>query len=121
MALINEIPFHSQQRSQITELIEELERAVIVEPTEMPKNVVTMNSHIDVEDIDSGKITTLHLVYPEDADISKQKVSVFSPIGTAIVGYGLGDIIEWPVPSGVKQFKIKDIHYQPEASGDYHL
>ena len=71
--------------------------------------------HLDHEDIE------LTLVYPEDADLAKNKMSVLSPIGTAILGYKAGDIVEWEVPSGITQIHIKGILYQPEASGDYHL
>jgi regulator of nucleoside diphosphate kinase len=43
-----------------------------------------------------------------------------APIGTAVLGYRLGDTIEWKVPAGLKKFKVEEIVYQPEAAGDYH-
>lgn len=120
-ALINKIPFNSFLTAQVKDLREELSRAVVVESTEIPEDIVTMNSRIDIENLDSNIITTIQLVYPDDANIDEQKISIFSPIGTAIIGYRVGDIIDWPVPSGMKKFKIKTIHYQPEASGSYDL
>jgi regulator of nucleoside diphosphate kinase len=119
--LINKIPFNSFLTAQVKDLREELNRAVVVESADIPEDIVTMNSRIDIENLDSDKITTLQLVYPDDANIDEQKISIFSPIGTAIIGYRVGDIIDWPVPSGMKKFKIKTIHYQPEASGSYDL
>jgi regulator of nucleoside diphosphate kinase len=119
--LINEIPPNSKQYLELTDLITEIERAEVVESTEIPENVVTMNSRIDVVDIDTNKTMTLQLVYPDASDIEHGKISIFSPVGTAILGYKAGDIIEWQVPSGIKRLKIENIHYQPEASGDYHL
>jgi regulator of nucleoside diphosphate kinase len=54
-------------------------------------------------------------------DFSEGKISILAPIGTAILGYKRGDIIEWPVPSGLRRLKVDDVLYQPEAEGDYHL
>ena len=119
--LIRDIPPHSGLRAELTQLIEELDRAVIVGPEEIPHDVVTMNSRIDVEDIDTGEMLSLSLVYPADANLEERKISIFSPIGTAVIGYRIGDVIEWSVPSGIRKLKIKDIQYQPEAAGDYHL
>ena len=48
-------------------------------------------------------------------------VSILAPIGTAIIGYREGDIIEWDVPGGLKRFRITEIVYQPERLGNYEL
>ena len=61
------------------------------------------------------------LVFPEEADIDKNKISVLAPIGTAVLGYKVGDVIKWKVPDGEDFFQITNILYQPEANGDYHL
>jgi regulator of nucleoside diphosphate kinase len=61
------------------------------------------------------------LVFPENADLKQGKVSILAPIGTAMLGYEVGDIFEWDVPAGKRRLKVKRIIYQPEASGDYHL
>jgi regulator of nucleoside diphosphate kinase len=60
------------------------------------------------------------LVFPGDADSARGKVSILAPIGTAVLGYKIGDMIEWEVPAGRKRFKVEQIVYQPEAAGDYH-
>jgi regulator of nucleoside diphosphate kinase len=67
--------------------------------------------------INAGK--ELKLVYPQNADIRKGYVSVIAPIGTALLGYKKGDVIEWDVPAGKKKFLISEILYQPEANGEY--
>ena len=72
-------------------------------------------------DLDSGEEMTYTLVFPDIADISKNKISILAPIGTALIGYRLGDIIEWKVPAGLRKFKVEEILYQPEAMGDYNL
>lgn len=96
----------------------EVENAKVVSSQEIPHDVITMNSavqlHLNDEDIE------VTLVFPEEADFSNNKMSVLSPIGTAILGYREGDTVEWAVPSGITQIHIKKIIYQPEASGDYH-
>jgi regulator of nucleoside diphosphate kinase len=61
------------------------------------------------------------LVFPDHADISAGKISVFAPIGTAMLGYRVGDVIEWAVPEGRRRLKVTEVLYQPEASGNYHL
>jgi len=48
-------------------------------------------------------------------------MSILAPIGTAILGYKLGDTIEWLAPSGLRRLRVDDILYQPEAAGDYEL
>ncbi len=102
-------------------LEKELYSGKLVEPQAVPANVVTMNSQVSVTDIDSGETTTYTLVFPSAANISQNKLSILAPLGMALLGYAKGDVIEWPVPSGVRKVRVENILYQPEASGDYHL
>ena len=92
----------------------ELDIAKIVSPEDVPSNVVTMNSTVGLRQTRSKEVETYTLVYPEDADIARGKLSVLAPIGTAILGYRVGDRVEWPVPSGVIRFKIEELVFQPE-------
>lgn len=102
-------------------LMNELNRAKKVEPAKVPKDLVTMNSIITLQHMKTEQITKLQIVYPEDADLTKKKISIFAPIGTALLGYRKGDIVSWDVPSGTAEFKILDIVYQPESEGDLDL
>ena len=95
----------------------ELDIAEIVSPDEVPPNVVTMNSTVRLRQLRKKEIETYTLVYPSDADIAKGKLSVLAPIGTAILGYRVGDRVEWQVPSGMIQFKIEELVFQPERDG----
>ena len=61
------------------------------------------------------------LVYPEDADERTGKLSVFSDIGTAILGYRAGDAFSWRMPNRTCHIRIGKVLYQPEAAGHYHL
>jgi regulator of nucleoside diphosphate kinase len=113
--------FGSGNRTDLEALADELARAEIVASREVQPDVVTMNSKVVLRDIDTLKEMTCTLVFPRDADIDKGAISVLAPVGTAILGYSKGDVVEWPVPSGIRQFRIEKILYQPEAAGDFHL
>ncbi len=97
----------------------ELDIAKVVKPEEVPPNVVTMNSIVRLRQLRSTRTETetYTLVYPEDADIAKGKLSVLAPIGTAILGYRVGDCVEWTVPSGTVRIKIEELVFQPERDG----
>lgn len=105
-----------------TELLdEELARAVVVEPHEIPPNVVTMNSEFVYEDVELGSRRALRLVYPPQADANRGWISVLAPLGSALLGLRVGQEITWTMPSGRKRLKICEIIYQPEAAGDWDL
>ncbi len=101
----------------------ELDRACVVRPMEVPKNVVTMNSRVRLRDLDSGDTVEFSLVYPSQPyaagsdHLAEMTVSVLAPIGTAILGYRVGDSIEWEVPAGVRRLKVEKVLFQPEAAG----
>ena len=59
------------------------------------------------------------LVFPHSANINQNRISILAPIGTALIGYKIGDIIEWKVPGGLRKLKVEEILYQPEASGNF--
>lgn len=103
------------------ELETELLRADVVEPTEIPANVVTMNSTVRFKVASSPEEFELTLVYPKDLDASGKKISILAPIGSALLGLTQGDQIQWPTPDGgVQQVTIQEITYQPERNGEYH-
>jgi regulator of nucleoside diphosphate kinase len=98
----------------------ELARAEIVDPKRVPKNVVTMNSTVKLRDLDTKEIETYTLVFPEQADIANNKLSVLAPVGTAILGQRVGDVLRWRVPSGWRRLKVERVLYQPERAGVFH-
>jgi len=99
----------------------ELSRGKVVAPTDVPPDVVTMNSRVHLVDLDTEEEMVYTLVFPHEADITQSKISVLAPIGTAILGYRVGDTLTWQVPDGMRRLRVKQILYQPEAAGDYHL
>ncbi|MEQ4576293.1 MAG: nucleoside diphosphate kinase regulator [Gammaproteobacteria bacterium] len=102
-------------------LSEELGRARIVAPEQMPADVVTMHSRLECQDELQGDTHTLTLVYPNEADVERHRVSVLAPVGSALLGLSLGQCIDWETPQGRKlRLRVTAIHYQPEAAGDFH-
>jgi regulator of nucleoside diphosphate kinase len=115
------LSFTSRDTQHLESLQKELERAHIVEPQAVPRDIVTMNSRVRLKDLNSGDERIYTLVFPTEADVTQNKISILAPVGTAMLGYRVGDKIDWPVPSGMKTFRIEEILYQPEAAGDFHL
>lgn len=104
-----------------TALQEELNRAEIVEPGQVPPTVVTMNSTIRFVIESSGEEFCMTLVYPKDANGGGEKISILAPVGSALLGLSVGDRIEWPAPGGgLIQVKLEEILYQPERAGELH-
>jgi regulator of nucleoside diphosphate kinase len=110
-----------RDRDHLNSLENELDRAHVVNPSEIPHDVVTMNSQVQIEDVDTGKENVYTLVFPSDADIAEHKLSILAPLGTALLGSQAGGTINWPVPAGMRTMRIREVLYQPEAAGAYHL
>lgn len=103
------------------DLTAELNRALTVSPDEVPSGVVTMNSRVVLSDLETGEKETYTLVFPHEADIAEGRLSVLAPIGTAILGQHVGDVLKWRVPAGVRRLKIEEIVYQPERESAFNL
>jgi len=98
----------------------ELERAKIVEPDQVPSNVVTMNSTVRFTIAQSGEEFELTLVYPKDAG-QPDRISVLAPVGSALLGLAVGEELDWPRPGGgVSTVRVTGVVYQPERAGDLH-
>ena len=114
--------FHNHpDKKNLKDLENELDRAIIVEPKAVPPTVVTMNSKVRFKDLESGEEVVYTVVFPEESDVPHGKISVVAPIGTALLGYKAGDVVEWAVPAGRRRFQITGVIYQPEAAGHFHL
>ena len=75
-----------------------------------------MNSRVRVKDLNNGRETTYQIVFPGDADVARNRISVLAPIGTGLLGYSAGATLEWRVPSGIRRFRILAVEYQPVAA-----
>jgi regulator of nucleoside diphosphate kinase len=97
----------SAHTEHIEKLKRELERARIVPETELPGDVIAMNSTVELEDLEDGEIMTYTLVFPENADVESGKISILAPLGMAMLGFKVGDEFEWPVPAGLLRVRVR--------------
>lgn len=105
----------SPDRANLDRLEHELDRAEIVESSDVLPDVVTMNSEVRLRDLDSGDVIRYRLVFPSQVR-APNDISVLAPVGTALLGYRAGDVVEWRVPKGIRRLQILQVVYQPEAS-----
>ncbi len=103
--------------SDLEQLEAELARRVPVAADDLPGDVVTLNSDVQLLDLEAGEVFGCTLVMPEEADPTLFKISVLAPIGLAVLGHQVGDTVEWPVPAGAQRLKVLALLYQPEAAG----
>ena len=106
---------NDRARAEITALQRELERAEVVAPDKVPPDVITMNSRAQLLDLDTKERMEFTLVFPAQANIEEGKISILAPLGTAMLGYRVGDEFEWAVPYGYRRLKVIGIDFQPEA------
>ncbi len=99
----------------------ELACADVVSSGQIDRDVLTMNSTAHIFDLGRKQEFIGQIVFPSDADIDENKISVLSPVGTALLGCRIGDTIMTIVPFGKRNLKINEILYQPEAAGHIYV
>ncbi len=91
-----------------------------VDSRQVPPNVITMYSQVDVLEAGADRSRRLTLCYPDDAEPSEGFISVLSPVGAALLGLRVGDTACWTGPGGQRgSARVLTLLFQPEASGDY--
>ena len=92
------------------DLLAELKKAKLVSKDEFPANMVRLNSTVRIKPEDKDYVMELMIVTPDKADIKERKISIMSPIGTALIGFRQGENVKWQVPSGKKTFTILEVN-----------
>ena len=93
----------------------ELDRAQIVKAESLRADVITLNSAVRIRDLDTGKVMDYEIVYPNTKPRGNAfGLSVLAPLGTALLGYRAGDIIEWRVPKGQRRLKVMEVLYRTD-------
>src|SRR5690606_21977234 len=110
------IGYRLKDAKTVKDLIEELERAEIMDEENFPRDVISMGSKVRIRDLKTGDKFVYTIVYPEEANFEENKISILAPIGTALLGYKKGDRIEWEVPAGKRRLLVEEIIYQPETA-----
>ena len=90
-------------------LLDELEYASVMKADELPDDAICIESKVEIEEEISGKKFKFQIVLPTEADMTRQKISVFAPIGIALIGYRRGSRIQWEMPDGIKTFKVLNV------------
>jgi regulator of nucleoside diphosphate kinase len=106
----------TKRSAALEKLRGELDRAVIIDPAALPPDTVTMGSFVKIEDLYTGEIEEYTLSYPDKADIGAGRLSILTPVGTALIGYREGSIVDWPTPGGIRRLKIHRVA-QPALAG----
>lgn len=100
-------------------LMEEMLRAEVREPQDMPADVVTMNAAVTCVDELGGETHRLTLVYPDQADAGAGRVSVLAPVGSALLGLSVGQRIDWEAPDGRRlRLRVTEVHRPPESASE---
>lgn len=102
-------------------LEEELERGEVIDPEDIPEDVVSMNSQVQFTDLTRNRQMIRTLVYPHALATTEDGISVMAPIGAGLIGLRIGDEIDWPLPGGGEaRLRIDAILWQPEREGQFH-
>lgn len=117
------LPYGERALAGLRDLVERVETdaEIIPGPTVSP-DVVTMNSTVSFRDEATGLVSRVTLVFPAEMSIAEHRISVLSPVGRALLGRAVGSLAEVDLPDGsARVIRVMEIHYQPEASGDFNL
>ncbi|WP_299578979.1 GreA/GreB family elongation factor [uncultured Sunxiuqinia sp.] len=120
MPLVNSIESTYSSRSESIQLVKKkLLSAQIVQPHELPSNIVTMNSVVTLRQINPILTYSIKLVYPTFDNVRENRVSLFSALGVAIFLGKIGEELTYTNWKGEHRIQILDIPFQPEANGNY--
>ena len=95
---------------EIAMLAREIEKAKLVPESKIESQVIRINSYFEVQDLASGQVLKFQLTLPKYGDLAQKKLSVFSPLGVALIGFREGMEIEWVLPGGLKKLKILKVN-----------
>lgn len=111
----------SSNIAYVNTLEDGLEFAEIVAPWEIPPDVVTMRSKVRLKDLDTKEQSVYSIVFPTEANVDEGRLSVLTPLATALLGQSRGSTVEFQAPSRRRRLEILEILYQPESFGDFDL
>lgn len=90
-------------------LANEIKNAKVVKVEDIPAKAIILNSIVEIEETVSSKKFHFQIVMPNEANMKENKISIFTPMGVALIGYLEGSFVEWEMPSGVQKFKITKV------------
>jgi regulator of nucleoside diphosphate kinase len=120
LALLSNYVRSATDARHLAELEDKLAQALVMEPENIPPDVVTMNSTVKTTNLRTGNVEIFTLVFPSGANARKNRISVLGSLGRALLGARVGDVINYLSFSGAERRRVDEVLYQPEAHGDYH-
>ena len=100
---------HSNASRALEKLRDELDRAAVIDPASFPADVVTMDSTVEFEDLGTSEVEEYTITFPENADVEHKRISILAPIGTALLGCRVGDVVNWSTPGGIRRLKVRRV------------
>jgi regulator of nucleoside diphosphate kinase len=97
-----------EDASEMT-LLHEMNRAIIVKKEAFPMHAVRLNSQVSIQNLENNVLKVFTIVMPEKADIRKNRISILSPMGTALIGFRKGEEVVWQMPGGMKRIRIMEV------------
>lgn len=94
---------------KIAQIENMLKNAVIIDESELKNDVVSVGSKVKVMDYEFDEEVLFSIVGSAEADPMENRISNESPVGSALIGKKVGDVIEVQIPDGVNKYKILDI------------
>lgn len=104
----------NMSKHNIDKLAKEIKNAKVVKVEDIPEKAIILNSSVEIEETGSGRKFNFQIVMPKEANMQEKKISIFTPMGIALIGYLEGSFVEWEMPNGVQKFKINKVA-QPDA------
>ncbi len=89
----------------------ELNRAEVVTEDRLSPDTVRLNAEVKVREVESNRMLSFTIVMPDQADIKRNRVSVLTPMGSAVIGLRKGNKLEWKMPAGLKKLEIVDVKW----------
>ncbi|CAM2768519.1 nucleoside diphosphate kinase regulator [Rariglobus hedericola] len=116
LRLLLSAALYSNASAALVKLRDELDRAVIIDPAAIPADIVTMESLVEFEDLSTGEVEEYTITFPERSNVDEKRLSILTPIGTALIGCREGDILTWNTPGGARELKIRRVLAPAPAS-----
>lgn len=107
--------FLARNHQHLHALEENLTRALVVTRDQIPRDVIAIHTQVRIHELDIGRQSVYTVVLPGEADVARNRISVLAPIGSALLGRRVGDLVECAAPPVTKRLKVKEIVQQPEA------
>ncbi len=112
--LRNQHLHNTADRQSANALQQELKRARLMDENQLPPGMVRLGSRVKVRDIATNALLEIMIVTPDQANWKEKKISVLSPLGTALIGFCTGVSVKWQVPAGEKLFLIEEVNNEAE-------